>query len=251
MTGAASLPSPIPWSPHPPGDPVRASRQRLPWRHEPAQFMLRADDPRAVRKPMSTAKMLRAVCLTLGFALLGSACTGPPRDAGRNGVRGGTLQVLSADDIDGLDTAVNYTPNGIGDRSRLRPNPVRLQPRGTARAEDRPGPRHRQRPPALGRPAHLHLHPAPRDPLRPPGRPRGHRRRLHHRHPAALRQDHPLARAAVRDLIAGATAFGAGKATRISGLTAPDARTLTITLDQPARDFLSILTHVVLRPGAR
>lgn len=40
---------------------------------------------------MSTAKLFRAGCLALGFALLGSACTGPPRDAGRNGVRGGTL----------------------------------------------------------------------------------------------------------------------------------------------------------------
>jgi hypothetical protein len=75
--------------------------------------MLRPDDPRAVRKPMSTAKLFRAVCLALGFALLGSACTGPQRDAGRNGVRGGTLRVLSADDINGLDTAVTYTPNGI------------------------------------------------------------------------------------------------------------------------------------------
>jgi peptide/nickel transport system substrate-binding protein len=43
-------------------------------------------------------------------------------------------------------------------------------------------------------------------------------------------------------LIAGAAAFGAGKASRISGLTAPDAHTLTITLAQPAGDFLSILT---------
>ena len=59
-------------------------------------------------------------------------------------------------------------------------------------------PRHRQRPPALGRPAHLHLHPARRGPLRPPGQPRGHRPGLHHRHPAALRQDHPVAGAAVR-----------------------------------------------------
>ena len=49
------------------------------------------------------------------------------------------------------------------------------------------------------------------------------------------------------DLIAGAKAFGAGKA-RISGLSAPDARTLTITLDQPAGDFLSILTLSFFAP---
>jgi hypothetical protein len=54
--------------------------------------MLRPDDPRAVKKPVSTAKLFRVVCLALGFALLGSACTGPQRDAGRDGVRGGTLR---------------------------------------------------------------------------------------------------------------------------------------------------------------
>ena len=31
--------------------------------------MLRPDDPRAVRKPMSTAKLFRAVCLALSEAL--------------------------------------------------------------------------------------------------------------------------------------------------------------------------------------
>jgi peptide/nickel transport system substrate-binding protein len=50
------------------------------------------------------------------------------------------------------------------------------------------------------------------------------------------------------NLIAGATAFGAGKAARISGLAAPDPRTLTITLDQPAHDFLRILTQSFFAP---
>jgi peptide/nickel transport system substrate-binding protein len=50
------------------------------------------------------------------------------------------------------------------------------------------------------------------------------------------------------DLIAGASRFGAGKASRISGLSAPDARTLTITLDQPAGDFLSIITQPYFAP---
>jgi peptide/nickel transport system substrate-binding protein len=50
------------------------------------------------------------------------------------------------------------------------------------------------------------------------------------------------------DLIAGTKAFGAGKAKSISGLSAPDARTLTITLDQPAGDFLSILTLAYFAP---
>src|SRR5215218_9291064 len=49
-------------------------------------------------------------------------------------------------------------------------------------------------------------------------------------------------------LRAGASRFGAGKATGISGLSAPDARTLIITLDRPAGDFLSILTLAYFAP---
>jgi ABC-type transport system substrate-binding protein len=37
----------------------------------------------------------------------------PQGGSNGNGVRGGTLRVLSAEDIDGLDTAVNYTPFGV------------------------------------------------------------------------------------------------------------------------------------------
>jgi hypothetical protein len=51
---------------------------------------------------MSTAKMFRAACLALGLVLLGSACFGPERDSSRNGMRGGTLRVLSVDPIIGL-----------------------------------------------------------------------------------------------------------------------------------------------------
>jgi peptide/nickel transport system substrate-binding protein len=62
---------------------------------------------------MRTASGFRAACLALGLTLLGAACSTPQRDSSGNGVRGGTLRVLSADNIDGLDTAVTYTPNGI------------------------------------------------------------------------------------------------------------------------------------------
>ena len=58
----------------------------------------------------------------------------------------------------------------------------------------------------------------------------------------------PLGGQQYADLIAGARRFGAGKASSISGLAAPDARTLTITLDQPAGDFLSILTLPFFAP---
>jgi peptide/nickel transport system substrate-binding protein len=53
---------------------------------------------------------------------------------------------------------------------------------------------------------------------------------------------------AYSNLIAGAKEFGAGKASHISGLRAPDADTLQITLDQPAEDFLSILTMSYFAP---
>ena len=50
------------------------------------------------------------------------------------------------------------------------------------------------------------------------------------------------------NLIAGATAFGAGEADTISGLAAPDPHTLRITLDQPADDFLSMLARPNFAP---
>jgi ABC-type transport system substrate-binding protein len=62
---------------------------------------------------MRTASGFRVACLALGLALLGSGCLIPQRDAGGNGVRGGTLRVLSGGDIIGMDTAVNYTPEGV------------------------------------------------------------------------------------------------------------------------------------------
>ena len=49
-------------------------------------------------------------------------------------------------------------------------------------------------------------------------------------------------------LIRGAGDFAAGRARRISGMQAPDAHTLRITLDQPASDFPSILTLPFFSP---
>ena len=59
------------------------------------------------------ALAVRAACLVLGLALLESGCLMPQPDASGNGVRGGTLQVLSGGDIIGLQTAVNYTSDGL------------------------------------------------------------------------------------------------------------------------------------------
>ena len=197
------------------------------------------------RNRRRTASGLRVVCLAVGLMLAAVSCTGPERDASANGVRGGTLRVLSAEPDVPLDTADTYGPIARAYARTL----YGYNLAGPPEQSDRPGPRHRQRPPALGRPAHLHLHLAPRGPLRPPGRPRGHLPRLHHRHRAPLRQESPpYGQQFYADLIAGASRFGAGKASRISGLRALDARTLQITLDQPAGDFLSILTLSFFAP---
>jgi peptide/nickel transport system substrate-binding protein len=202
-----------------------------------------------VRKPMRTASGFRAACLALGLALLGASCTGPQQDASRNGVRGGTLRVLSADPILGLDTAVNYTPNGIA----------------IARAYARTLYSYN-----LSGPPDQVTDPVPDIASGPPQRS-ADRRTYTFRLRAGVRYAPPVNREVVAqdfitaiqrfydkatpspgqfyaDLIAGAKRFGAGKASRISGLAAPDAHTLQITLDQPAGDFLSILTMSLFAP---
>ena len=172
--------------------PALATAKR--WRCGPARRMLRPDVPGG-RNPVRTAKGFRVACLALGLALVAVGCAGPERDAGGDGVRGGTLRVLSADPDVRLDTA-----DTVAAPRSPAPTPG---PCTATTSPDHPSRRPSRSPtspaahPALGRPAHLHLHPAPRGPLRPPGQPRGHRPGLHHRHPAALRQEVPLVRAAV------------------------------------------------------
>ena len=62
---------------------------------------------------MRTANGFRMACLALGLVLLGASCVGPQQDSAGTGVRGGTLRVLSFEIIDGLDTAVVYTPTSF------------------------------------------------------------------------------------------------------------------------------------------
>jgi peptide/nickel transport system substrate-binding protein len=191
---------------------------------------------------MPIAKVSQVACLALGLALLGSACTGPGRDAGRNGIRGGTLRVISTEPIIGLDTAVNYTPNGLAmahayartlygyNRSGPVPDIASGPPQLSADRRSytftlRPGVRYA--PPVNREVTASDFITAIQ--------------RLYDKTTLSDGQKYA-------DLIAGARRFGAGKASRISGLAAPDARTLTITLDQPAEDFLSILTQPFFAP---
>jgi peptide/nickel transport system substrate-binding protein len=191
---------------------------------------------------MSTAKVFRAACLALGLALLGSACFGPERDSSRNGMRGGTLRVLSIDPIIGLDTAVNYTPNGLAmARAYAR----------TLYGYNLSGP-----------PEHKTV-PVPDIAIGPPQISADRRTYTFTLRPG-VRYASPVNRevtaqdfiTAIQRLYDKTTASDgekyadliAGARRRIAGLAAPDARTLTITLAQPAEDFLSILTQSFFAP---
>jgi ABC-type transport system substrate-binding protein len=198
---------------------------------------------------MSTAKLFRAVCLALGFALLGSACTGPQRDAGRNGVRGGTLRVLSADDINGLDTAVTYTPNGIAIARTYARTLYSYNLSGPPDHATDPVPDIAAGPPKVSADRRTYtftLRPGVR--YAPPVNREVTARDFITAIQRLYDQQTPSDGRQYADLIAGAEAFGARKASRISGLSAPDPRTLQITLDQPASDLLSILTMAFFAP---
>jgi ABC-type oligopeptide transport system substrate-binding subunit len=192
---------------------------------------------------MPTARVSRAACLGLVFALLAAAC-GPQRDAGRNGVRGGTLRVPSADHLIGLDTAdypvigrvfartlYSYDLSGPRERATvpvpdIASGPAQLSAdRRTYTFRLRPGVRYA--PPVNREVTAQDFITAVQ--------------RLYDR-------AHPSPGRIYSDLIAGARRFGAGKAGRISGLAAPDPRALRITLEQPAGDFLSILTLPFFAP---
>jgi ABC-type transport system substrate-binding protein len=208
--------------------------------------MLPGDVQGVVMMPRRTARGFRAACLALGFALLGASCTGPQRDSSRNGVRGGTLRVLAADPLVTLDTAGLYSP-------------------AIARAYARTLYSYN-----LSGPPDQVTVPVPDIASDPPQRS-ADRRTYTFTLRAGVRYAPPVNREVTArdfitaierlydkttpsegqvyaDVIAGAKAFGAGKASRISGLAALDAHTLQITLVQPVGDLLSILTMAYFAP---
>jgi peptide/nickel transport system substrate-binding protein len=193
---------------------------------------------------MPAAKTIRAACLALALALLGSACTRPGHDADGKPLRGGTLRVLSPEPGVGLDTA--------GFPSGSRPYARTLYGYNLAGPPDQ------------------RTVPVP-DIADGPAQVSADRRTYTFRLRAGVRYAPPVNREVTAsdfitaiqrlydkqspsygqqyaDLIAGTSRFGAGKASRISGLAASDARTLKITLAQPAADFLSILTLPTFAP---
>jgi peptide/nickel transport system substrate-binding protein len=196
---------------------------------------------------MRTATGFRAACLALGIALLGSACVGPRQDASRDGVRGGTLRVVSEDDIDGLDTAVIYTSTSKAIGRTYARTLYGYNLYGPREQLTVPVPDIASGPPQLSADQRTYTFR-----LRTGVRyaPPVNREVTAQDFITAIERlyDTPSPGQQYANLIAGATAFGARKAARISGLAAPDARTLEITLDQPAGDFLWILTLSFFAP---
>jgi len=193
---------------------------------------------------MRTARGFQAACLVLALALLGSACIRPGQDADGKPLRGGTLRVLSAVPGMGLDTAglpelartyartlYGYNLSGPPDQDTVPvPDiasgpPQRSADQRTYTFTLRPGVRYA--PPVNREVTAQDFITAIQ--------------RLYNKTTPSPGQQYA-------DLIAGARRFGAGKARSISGLAAPDARTLKITLDQPAGDLLSILTMSLFAP---
>src|SRR4029450_1728198 len=199
--------------------------------------------------PMRTASGFRVACLALGLTLLGAACSTPQRDSSGNGVRGGTLRVLSADNIDGLDTAVTYTPHGIAIARTYARTLYGYNLSGPPEQKTVPVPDIASDPPQLSTDQRTYTFT-----LRPGVRyaPPVNREVTAQDFITAIQRLYDKATPSpgqqYADLIAGARQFGTGKVNRISGLAAPDARTLKITLAQPAGDFLSILTMPFFAP---
>jgi peptide/nickel transport system substrate-binding protein len=194
---------------------------------------------------MRTAGGFRVACLALGLALLGAGCLSPQRDSSGNGVPGGTLRVLSVFYATGLDTAINY---GAIARTYART----LYGYNLSRPAEQvsvPVPDIASGPPQLSADQRTYTFT-----LRPGVRyaPPVNREVTATDFITAIQrlydEQTPSYGQAYADLIAGAKAFAAGKASRISGLAAPDPHTLKITLDQPAADFLSILTLQLFAP---
>ena len=203
---------------------------------------------------MRATSGLRAACLVLALALLGPACTGRDGDDGGDGVRGGTLRVLSEDDIDALDTAVIYTPQGVAIGRAYARSLYGYNLYGPPEKRAVPVPDIASGPAQVSADRRTYTFT-----LRPGVRyaPPVDREITAQDFITAIErfydQGHLVApgRASAANLIAGATAFGAGEADTISGLAAPDPHTLRITLDQPADDFLSMLTRPNFAPVPR
>ena len=199
---------------------------------------------------MGSARGSRLCGLALGLALLGSACSG----AGQDTVRGGTLRVLSPEVIEGLDTAITYTPYELAVARTYARTLYGYDLSAPPDQVTNPVPDIASGPPQVSadrrtytftlRPGVRYAPPVDRE-VTAADFITAIERFYGKITPSILS---PSAGQQYANLIVGAAAFGAGKAERISGLAAPDDRTLRITLVRPAGDLLSILTLALFAP---
>jgi peptide/nickel transport system substrate-binding protein len=196
---------------------------------------------------MRTAGGFRTICLALALALLGASCTAQQHDAARSGVRGGTLRVLgnrSQTGIFGLDTA-GYAPMARAYARTL----YGYHLAGPPEQKTVPVPDLASGPPQISADRRTYtftlragVRYAP--PVNREVTARDFITAVERLYDKAFLSPGQI----YADLIDGARAFGAGKAGRISGLVAVNARKLQITLDQPAEDLPSILTQSFFAP---
>jgi peptide/nickel transport system substrate-binding protein len=195
---------------------------------------------------MRTARGFRMACLTLAFTLVAVGCAGPQRDASANGVRGGMLRVLTAEPDITLDTAVFPYPAIVRAYARTL---YSYNPAGPPEQQTVPVPDLASGPPQVSADRRTYSFT-----LRGGVRyaPPVNREVTATDFITAIQRLYdaksPSGGVIFADLIAGAKAFGAGKAEHISGLAAPGPHTFTITLEQPAGDFLSVLTLPFFAP---
>ena len=195
---------------------------------------------------MPTVRGFQAACLVLGLAVAVMSCSGPERHASANGVRGGTLRVLTVEPEVTLDTAAFPLPAIARTYARTL---YGYNLAGPSEQVTVPVPDLADGPPRLSADRRTYSFT-----LRPGVRyaPPVDREVTATDFITAIERLYdaksPSGGQFYADLIAGAKAFGAGKAKHISGLAAPGPHTLTISLDQPAEDFLSILTLPFFAP---
>jgi peptide/nickel transport system substrate-binding protein len=194
----------------------------------------------------------RPCVLLLAVGLLAAACHGGGIQAGSQesarGVKRGTLRVVNHNDVEALDPGFAY---GAADLTLLR-GLVRELYSFDSRLEGEqaltPVPDLAEGPPQLSRDGRTYTFRI-RQGVRyaPPVAREVQAGDFVYAVERQLDRDHPSPNP-YASLIKGVAEFAAGKAKTISGMRAVDLRTLQITLNQPASDFLSILSLPFFSP---
>jgi peptide/nickel transport system substrate-binding protein len=190
--------------------------------------------------------------LLLAVALLVVACDGGGIDAGgresARGVKRGTLRVVNHSDVDALDPGIAY---GAADLTLLRGLVRELYSFDSRLEGERalvPVPDLADGPPKLsqdGRTYTFRIRQGVR--YAPPVNREVQARDFVYAVERQFDRDNPSPNP-YNSLIKGTAKFAAGKAKTISGMRAVGLHTLQITIDEPANDFLSILTLPFFSP---